>query len=82
MRYPAKETAAKHDRIVREASRLFRKRGFENVTVGEVMKAAGVPDKIEGEMKKAVEDYAKKITGNDDGGGEEEATVHGANSPG
>jgi TetR/AcrR family transcriptional regulator, transcriptional repressor for nem operon len=26
MRYPAKETAAKHDRIVREASRLF----FEN----------------------------------------------------
>jgi TetR/AcrR family transcriptional repressor of nem operon len=42
MRYPAKETAAKHDRIVREASRQFRKRGFENVTVGEVMKAAGL----------------------------------------
>lgn len=42
MRYPAKETAAKHDRIVREASRLFRERGFENVTVGEVMKAAGL----------------------------------------
>ena len=37
MRYPAKETAAKHDRIVKEASRLFRERGFENVTVGEVM---------------------------------------------
>ena len=35
MRYPAKETAAKHDRIVKEASRLFRERGFENVTVGE-----------------------------------------------
>jgi TetR/AcrR family transcriptional regulator, transcriptional repressor for nem operon len=42
MRYPAKETAAKHDQIVKEASRLFRERGFENVTVGEVMKAAGL----------------------------------------
>jgi len=42
MRYPVKETAAKHERIVKEASRLFRKRGFENVTVGEVMKAAGL----------------------------------------
>ena len=42
MRYPAKETAAKHDRIIREASRLFRERGFENVSVGEVMKAAGL----------------------------------------
>ena len=42
MRYPAKETAAKHERIVKEASRLFRERGFENVTVGEVMQAAGL----------------------------------------
>ena len=42
MRYPAKETAAKHERIVKEASRLFRERGFERVTVGEVMKAAGL----------------------------------------
>jgi TetR/AcrR family transcriptional repressor of nem operon len=42
MRYPAKETAAKHERILEEASRLFRERGFENVTVGEVMKAAGL----------------------------------------
>jgi len=42
MRYPAKETAAKHDRIVKQASRLFRERGFENVTVDEVMKAAGL----------------------------------------
>jgi TetR/AcrR family transcriptional repressor of nem operon len=42
MRYPVKETAAKHDRIVKEASRLFRERGFESVTVGEVMKAAGL----------------------------------------
>ena len=42
MRYPAKETAEKHERIVKEASRLFRERGFENVTVAEVMKAAGL----------------------------------------
>jgi TetR/AcrR family transcriptional repressor of nem operon len=42
MRYPAEETAAKHERIVKEASRLFRERGFENVSVGEVMKAAGL----------------------------------------
>jgi len=42
MRYPAEETAAKHERIVKEASRLFRERGFGNVTVGEVMKAAGL----------------------------------------
>ena len=42
MRYPAEETAAKHERIVKEASRLFRERGFENVSVGEVMKAASL----------------------------------------
>jgi hypothetical protein len=42
LRYPAEETAAKHERIVKEASRLFRQRGFENVTVSEVMKAAGL----------------------------------------
>jgi TetR/AcrR family transcriptional regulator, transcriptional repressor for nem operon len=42
MRYPAEETAAKHERILQEASRLFRERGFENVSVGEVMKAAGL----------------------------------------
>ena len=42
MRYPVKETAAKHERIVQQASRLFRERGFENVSVGEVMKAAGL----------------------------------------
>jgi len=42
MRYPAEQTAAKHERIVKEASRLFRERGFENVSVGEVMKAAGL----------------------------------------
>jgi len=42
MRYPADQTAAKHERIVKEASRLFRERGFEHVSVAEVMKAAGV----------------------------------------
>src|SRR6516162_7068044 len=42
MRYPAEETAAKHERIVKEASRLFRERGFANVSVSEVMKAAGL----------------------------------------
>jgi len=42
MRYPAQETAAKHERIVKEASRLFRERGFENLSVGEVMQAAGL----------------------------------------
>src|SRR5215472_9752677 len=42
MRYPVEETVAKHERIVQEASRLFRERGFENVSVGEVMKAAGL----------------------------------------
>ena len=42
MRYPAEETAAKHERIVKEASRLFRERGFDNVNVAEVMKAAGL----------------------------------------
>ena len=42
MRYPVEETTAKHERIVKEASRLFRERGFQNVSVGEVMKAAGL----------------------------------------
>jgi len=42
MRYPAEETARKHERILKEASRLFRERGFEKVTVGEIMKAAGL----------------------------------------
>jgi len=42
MRYPAEAVAEKHERIVKEASRLFRERGFEDVTVSEVMKAAGL----------------------------------------
>lgn len=42
MRYPEEETAEKHERIVNEASRLFRERGFDDVTVAEVMKKAGL----------------------------------------
>jgi len=42
VRYPVEETAAKQERIVKKASRLFRERGFENVSVAEVMKAAGL----------------------------------------
>jgi TetR/AcrR family transcriptional repressor of nem operon len=34
MRHPIEEISAKHERIVKEASRLFRERGFENVSVG------------------------------------------------
>jgi TetR/AcrR family transcriptional regulator, transcriptional repressor for nem operon len=42
MRYPAEETAEKHQRILREASQMFRERGFQDVTVAEVMKAAAL----------------------------------------
>jgi TetR/AcrR family transcriptional regulator, transcriptional repressor for nem operon len=42
MRYPASETAEKHKRILDEAIRLFRERGFSDVSVGEIMKAAGL----------------------------------------
>src|SRR6187402_39777 len=42
MRYPVKETEEKHQRILQEASRLFRERGFKDVTVADVMKAAGL----------------------------------------
>jgi TetR/AcrR family transcriptional regulator, transcriptional repressor for nem operon len=42
MRYPAAETAAKHARILEKASRLFRERGFSDVSVAEIMKATGL----------------------------------------
>jgi TetR/AcrR family transcriptional repressor of nem operon len=71
MRYPAKETAAKHERIVKEASRLFRERGFENVTVGEVMKAAGLTHGAfyahfgsKQELQEAAIAYGQKLTAN------------------
>ncbi|WP_263408261.1 TetR/AcrR family transcriptional regulator [Terriglobus tenax] len=42
MRYSVEQTQQHHRRIIQEASRLFRERGFEHVTVSEVMKAAGL----------------------------------------
>ncbi len=42
MRYPAAETARKHKRIVRQAARLFRERGFSGVSVAEIMQATGL----------------------------------------
>jgi len=69
MRYPAQETAAKHERIVEEASRLFRERGFENVSVGEVMKAAGLTHGAfyahfasKEELKAAAVAYGQKVS--------------------
>ena len=41
MRYPAAETAEKHQKILSEASRLFKERGF-GVSVSEIMKATGL----------------------------------------
>jgi TetR/AcrR family transcriptional repressor of nem operon len=38
----ATETARKHEQILDESIRLFRQRGFAGVSVGEVMKAAGL----------------------------------------
>lgn len=42
MRYPAAETAEKHEKILGAASRLFRERGFSGVSVSEIMKATGL----------------------------------------
>ena len=42
MRYPAVETAQKRERILDEAARLFRERGFDSVSVAEIMQAAGL----------------------------------------
>jgi TetR/AcrR family transcriptional regulator, transcriptional repressor for nem operon len=42
MRYPAAETAEKHSRILDAAARLFRERGFADVSVAEIMKATGL----------------------------------------
>jgi TetR/AcrR family transcriptional regulator, transcriptional repressor for nem operon len=42
MRYPAVETEEKHARILKEASRLFRERGFANVSVHELMSSTGL----------------------------------------
>jgi AcrR family transcriptional regulator len=42
MRYPAAETAEKHARILEQAARLFRERGFAGVSLAEIMKATGL----------------------------------------
>ena len=42
MRYPASQTAEKHEKILKEAARLFRERGFDGAGVAEIMKAAGL----------------------------------------
>src|SRR5438552_8769081 len=40
MRYPVEQTAARHERILREASRLLRQYGLDGVSVPQIMKAA------------------------------------------
>ncbi len=42
MRYPAEETAEKHARALKSASRLFRERGFDGATISEIMTATGL----------------------------------------
>ena len=42
MRYPAAQTAERHEGILDAAARLFRERGFEGVKVADVMAAAGL----------------------------------------
>ena len=42
MRYPASQTAEKHEKILKEAARLFRERGFDGAGVAEIMMAAGL----------------------------------------
>lgn len=42
MRYPAAETAKKHEKIIKQGARLFREHGFAGVTVADVMKASGL----------------------------------------
>ena len=42
MRSPASQTTKKHEKILKEAARLFRERGFDGAGVAEIMKAAGL----------------------------------------
>ena len=42
MRYPKAETAEKHRRILDAAARLFRERGFADVSLAEIMQATGL----------------------------------------
>lgn len=40
LRYPASETAEKHEKIVRQAARLFRQGGLSGVVIDDIMKGA------------------------------------------
>jgi TetR/AcrR family transcriptional regulator, transcriptional repressor for nem operon len=42
MRYPAEDTAERHEQILDAASQMFRQSGFDGVSVAAVMKAAGL----------------------------------------
>lgn len=42
MRYPPEETARRHEQILEAASKLFREKGFDGVSVAQVMEAAGL----------------------------------------
>lgn len=42
MRYPAHLTAERHQKILEEAARLFRGKGFAGASIGDVMKASGL----------------------------------------
>jgi len=42
MRYPAQQTAERHERILDAASQMFRRNGFDGVSVAAVMEAAGL----------------------------------------
>jgi TetR/AcrR family transcriptional repressor of nem operon len=42
MRYPAEDTAERHEHILAAASQMFRQSGFDGVSVAAVMKAAGL----------------------------------------
>ncbi|RII77396.1 TetR/AcrR family transcriptional regulator [Pseudomonas monteilii] len=42
MRYPAHQTEMRHQKIIEEASRLFRAKGVAGASIGDVMKAANL----------------------------------------
>jgi TetR/AcrR family transcriptional regulator, transcriptional repressor for nem operon len=45
MRYPASQTAEKHEKILKEAARLFRERGFDGAGVAESSAASSTGQK-------------------------------------
>ncbi|MFG1498435.1 TetR/AcrR family transcriptional regulator [Saccharospirillum sp. HFRX-1] len=42
MRYSRSETAAKHEKILQAAARMFREQGFGSVSVAQIMQSAGM----------------------------------------